>query len=203
MTWPKQLNYRREYYVPDLLPKSAKLIFVAESPHKKEIEGALSQRCPFRGPAGQQWWKMVCMVAQEAPVNIKKAALSQLCQRLKIAVVNSVQYPLGDIGNPVVNLGFNRRRLRTLWKQKDSNLLNAVQSLRCRLSNHSLIVPLGKTAAYFVSLALDGDAQCRQKEWIPHPSSWWNPWKHYALRVRAEKQLTCLFKDLEGKSVVS
>jgi len=172
MTWPKPHNYRKKYYVSDLRPNTAKLIFLAESPHKNEIIGSRDKRCPFRGISGKQWWEMLCSITGETFPKTDRKSLFELCTRLEIAVINAVQYPLGNIGDPDKNLGFAKRRHKTLWRLKDENFKEAIKSLEKRLKGNTPVISLGKIADGLLSIALGDITQDRHKGWIPHPSSW-------------------------------
>lgn len=89
------------WLVPDLVPDGVELcaIFVGESPHKDELKPQDQvERSPFRGSAGKQWWQEIFGCAglpfqREAQVP-PKTELEHVCRKLRIAVLNAVQYPI-------------------------------------------------------------------------------------------------------------
>ena len=87
--------------VPDLVPNGVELcaIFVGESPHKDELKPEKKvERSPFRGSAGRRWWQEIfgcagLQLQNDAQVP-PKAELEYVCHKLRIAVLNAIQYPI-------------------------------------------------------------------------------------------------------------
>lgn len=89
------------WFVPDLVPNGIELcsIFVGESPHKDELKPERKiERSPFRGSAGKQWWLEIFGCAelpwQHEALIPPRTELEHVCGRLRIAVLNAVQYPI-------------------------------------------------------------------------------------------------------------
>lgn len=217
-SWPFFPSYAERFRVPDILPKGdgwsqLKAVFIGESPHRDEVapkDPAL--RSPFRGVAGREWWEELVKIAgiemKVRPVPARPL-LENLCQQLRIGVLNAVQYPIdpkitlhqGDASTPRTQLGFEKGAgdfgYKAVVKQspRDSRQGNPVQhailDLAFRLSelaaSPAQVVCLGNDSRWFVERAMERLPEGtplagKPLITIPHPSSWW---RNAAYRARA------------------
>jgi hypothetical protein len=212
--------YVDRFRVEDLIPKDRqhlKAIFVGESPHRDEVAPEkASERSPFRGMAGRQWWTelarylKVPVVANPVP---PRKALLQICEELRFALMNAVQFPIdskitlhqGEKSAPRVQLGFEKNAgpfaYKTIFKrnQDASSVQWALHDLASRLrpleNSPARLICLGNDSKWFVENSLhllNPDAPLLQQPLttIPHPSSWW---RNASYRERAVKTLRELF----------
>lgn len=200
---------RDRYQVPDLVPPSARVVFVAESPHTQEVTPeALEDRRPLCGAAGKQWWAMLGEILEGKPLeDLSRASLLSFCTRHRIAVLNAVQWPLDPAvtkffpqADPSLTLGFSKapgegsfRKLR-----QAESVLGAIAQLRSRLEAPQFeglpVYALGNDAEWFVLRALgSGLAGRRLAGRIPHPSAWWRAGGEF--RRNARQRLSEIFRD--------
>ncbi len=161
--------------------------------------GPVTARCPFRGMAGRAWWGEVSKAAglekpefEKGPLD--KGRLEELCRRLCISVVNAVNYPLGNVGDPESNLGLSQKILNRRFDPDDANVRKAVSSLSRRLAGRAPVVPLGAIAEKLVVMALK-DEPHRIMARITHPSSWW---RNREWKLNAGRRLASLIKTYGG-----
>lgn len=215
--WPYYPAHSNRFFVPDLSPEQRselkslkpKLVFVAESPHEREVapEQVLDRR-PLCGKAGQEWWKMVgALVAGDSSQDTSLERLLSLCKRAQIAVLNAVQYPLdpkivthyGPEADPASHLGFSKVAPSSFKKLRGTaEVRSAIEALQSRLCHPSLVnvpvISLGNDAKWFVEQALG--LQSRHLQTIPHPSAWWRRGGFF--REKAQGQLSALLKQISS-----
>ena len=215
--WPKIKVFKSRYFVPDLSPEGRpelanlkpQIVFVAESPFESEVapEACLVRR-PLCGKAGQDWWRMVGqIVANETSTVTTLERLLNLCRTARIAVMNSVQYPLdpkivsyyGPEADPLAALGFTKVPPASYKKLRTSDdVQSAICNLRERLVHPSVIhlpvVSLGNDSQWFVSQALEAPRGIgRHIDTVPHPSAWWRAGGKF--RDKARGQLETLLRQ--------
>ncbi len=198
-SWPKTKPFAERFRVEDLVPRDVKpgefrAVFIGESPHRDEVApDSASERSPFRGVAGREWWSALSRYLK-APYDGKKvpprSELLRLCSELRIAVMNAVQYPIdpkielhqGEKSSPILQLGFHKATgegsYKTVFKRGQKNpVTEAIDDLASRLryfeDSDAALVCLGNDSRWFVEKALQKLGWERELVTIPHPSSWW------------------------------
>lgn len=194
--------------MPDLTPRDRpawagfhpRFVFVAESPHRNEIEpeGEMERR-PLCGMAGRKWWGALSEVIEgEANEDVSLERMRRFCVSHGIAVLNAVQRPL-DFADPIRILGFNKAPGPHHYKKMKNSpeVCATLESLGERLCDPRIrglpIHCLGNDAEWFVSRVLE-QASCGELVLgpkIPHPSAWWRRGGHFG-RV-AKAQLEAMF----------
>jgi hypothetical protein len=212
--WPRSARFRNRYRVDDLVPELAsrrfRAIMIGESPHRDEVAPQdPAERSPFRGVAGRHWWAEVGRFLAEparVPPIPPRAVLLDWCQELRIAIINSVQYPLdprivlheGEDCSPEKQLGFAKVS-GALSFRKSPRTIVAVRDLAGRLEPISEsvgpVLCLGADARWFADRALAllperAPLKHARIDTIPHPASWW---RRPEYRKRARDALAEVF----------
>ncbi|MFC7370717.1 uracil-DNA glycosylase family protein [Fictibacillus iocasae] len=176
------LEAKHRYSVHDLYKDPPALLFVLESPHKEELKHGV----PVAGSSGRSMTKF--LLNENVPFGLRLKEHPSLLE--KMGIVNVCPFPMqrsaiNDEEWKQNNSSFleHVEKIRTSasisFKDKERAVLHNIllqdfkERLKTAASNETTIVPCGKFAGRYVSLA-NKEQTYSVLEGVPHPS--YNSW---------------------------
>ncbi|HJO95586.1 MAG TPA: hypothetical protein QF753_19475 [Victivallales bacterium] len=178
------------YFVEDLIPsntKNMKVLFIFESPYKKELE----HRHPIAGGSGKSVGKFLNKIVPEIPTDIPFGCYLKKSKDSRFAAVNCCNYPMDKEAYPgdlkiIDNLYIDKLdRLRLKLSQSNKLNINITETFnlladkfeyKLNKLNHNSVLKVfcGKFAQNFYSCC--GNNLNINALHVPHPSR--NQWSH-------------------------
>lgn len=184
----------KKFKIENIVNEKTEIIFLLESPHKKELEFGY----PVSGPSGKTMTKVIFNGEYEKPLGLvlkdlyekkiqndlaEKIGLMNVCQipMQRIAYPEDIQQKYSDFFNHIEEL--RNKYHKTNFKQKEVNIIRNIilKKFNEELTklNHEkvILIPCGKIASTFLSFT-SIEKQLKLIKEIPHPS--YNSWNKQA-----------------------
>lgn len=183
-------NLKEYHEVKDLLQKSTRLIFVLESPHKKELE----HRCPVAGLSGKTMTKKLLagkeqalgivmkefIESEERSTDLEVLGIMNICPipMQRIAYNEHIQFAYKIYLHEIEKIRTSSKKKKKTSEEADKVFNEIIEDFRSRLFSLDLenviFVPCGNFARFMFSEAVKDVESIQYIDEIPHPS--YNSW---------------------------
>lgn len=212
-----QLNeLRKDFEVKDLLQATTKIVFVLESPHRKELENG----CPVAGLSGKTMTKKLVegndkpfgillkehIASEEKVSHLSVFGIMNICPipMQKIAFPQSVQKDYQEYLEIVEKIRKSSKKKKNSSADFDQVFVEIIRDFQKRMVSldveNVLFIPCGNFARFMFGEAVKGMEDIRYLDDIPHPS--YNSWGQKRYIEQIDRLLASIESAKERNAVL-